>query len=426
MGPKPTDSGLSSGAAKVVACLREREDELADTVVSRLVGEGLFAGDEWAEMREELRSFCAAHVRAFLNAAAEARPVAIAELPGVPEPRWVTDDASFQDAMKGFEIGHRCYWEAIDDCASRLGVDAADALSVARLATDWFQVVSPVIARAYREADEAIVLDEDRRRRDLLTALLSGHLPLTGASRVQAAADGFGDSVPYVVAAIEISEGGDPTTEREVIRAIRDGTERACARALLGLRSDRLVGLLAPRGDDLGPLRDALWSTVARLSSRRKIDIAVGVSTLVSDLQSAREAYHEAERALGWARPAPALLVLPLVSVVDYLVASADETARRIPSPADALSGTDIDITLTRETLQAYWEVGLNVRRAAEHLGIHANTVRYRLRRVEESTGLELGDSGTLLELLLTLRLRDRSAPRHQGEQKRPGPAQPL
>jgi DNA-binding PucR family transcriptional regulator len=43
-----------------------------------------------------------------------------------------------------------------------------------------------------------------------------------------------------------------------------------------------------------------------------------------------------------------------------------------------------------RTTLQAFLDGGRNVRRAATELDVHENTIRYRLTRIEELTGLAL------------------------------------
>lgn len=45
------------------------------------------------------------------------------------------------------------------------------------------------------------------------------------------------------------------------------------------------------------------------------------------------------------------------------------------------------------DTLQAWVAAGMDVRAAAEQLGLHRNTVRYRLRRAEEALGLSLDDA---------------------------------
>lgn len=63
-------------------------------------------------------------------------------------------------------------------------------------------------------------------------------------------------------------------------------------------------------------------------------------------------------------------------------------------------------------TLQAFFECSRSARRSAEHLGVHENTVRYRLARIEEIIGLDIaadGDVQLAVQLaLLILRLEDR------------------
>jgi PucR family transcriptional regulator, purine catabolism regulatory protein len=45
------------------------------------------------------------------------------------------------------------------------------------------------------------------------------------------------------------------------------------------------------------------------------------------------------------------------------------------------------------ETLGVYLRANENLRRTAERLFVHVNTVNYRLRRIEAITGLDLADS---------------------------------
>jgi len=56
-----------------------------------------------------------------------------------------------------------------------------------------------------------------------------------------------------------------------------------------------------------------------------------------------------------------------------------------------------------RETLAVFVGCGGSVARAAEALYVHRNTVRYRLRRVEQLTGLDLRrpEDRLLCELVL-------------------------
>jgi sugar diacid utilization regulator len=66
-------------------------------------------------------------------------------------------------------------------------------------------------------------------------------------------------------------------------------------------------------------------------------------------------------------------------------------------------------------TLQAFFDSGRSVRRSAAMLGVHENTIRYRLARIEEATGLAAGTSSedqlNAQLALLVLRLEGTLAP---------------
>lgn len=55
------------------------------------------------------------------------------------------------------------------------------------------------------------------------------------------------------------------------------------------------------------------------------------------------------------------------------------------------------------ETLRVYLDVGSNAIEAAKQLGLHVNTVRYRLSRIHPVFGIDLGDADTRLLLWLQL-----------------------
>jgi DNA-binding PucR family transcriptional regulator len=56
-------------------------------------------------------------------------------------------------------------------------------------------------------------------------------------------------------------------------------------------------------------------------------------------------------------------------------------------------------------TLRAYFAAVGDVRLAATHLGLHYNTVRYRLRKAQEVAGLNLDDPDERLLAELQVRL---------------------
>ena len=58
-------------------------------------------------------------------------------------------------------------------------------------------------------------------------------------------------------------------------------------------------------------------------------------------------------------------------------------------------------------SLRAYLSDGLNLRRAAERLGVHRNTLAYRMRRIEARFALDLSDMNTCFERLFSRWLKE-------------------
>ena len=62
-------------------------------------------------------------------------------------------------------------------------------------------------------------------------------------------------------------------------------------------------------------------------------------------------------------------------------------------------------------TLECFLKNDCNIQRAASKLFVHPNTLRYRLKRAEKISGLDLTDNDTKLELQLAIKLY-----KYQGE----------
>lgn len=59
------------------------------------------------------------------------------------------------------------------------------------------------------------------------------------------------------------------------------------------------------------------------------------------------------------------------------------------------------------QSLHAYLNYGLDMRRAAQSLGIHRNTLDYRMKRIQDLCGLDLENLNTCFELLFSFWMRD-------------------
>jgi purine catabolism regulator len=58
-------------------------------------------------------------------------------------------------------------------------------------------------------------------------------------------------------------------------------------------------------------------------------------------------------------------------------------------------------------TLQVFLEEDRVQRRAAARCFVHVNTIVYRVHRIEELLGVDLGDPSTVFDLTLALRILD-------------------
>jgi DNA-binding PucR family transcriptional regulator len=176
------------------------------------------------------------------------------------------------------------------------------------------------------------------------------------------------------------------------------------------VQSDRMVVVLGgPPLDTPGHAVDL----VGRLASNfgpGPVVVGPAVDHLMEAAASAREALSGFRAAAGWPerpRPVAAQDLLPERAL------SGDGHARRalardLYDPLLAAGGGLL------ETLVTFLDQGLSVEAAARALYVHANTVRYRLRRIHEVTGYSPSDprDAYALRLALTLgRLLARNRP---------------
>ncbi|MBF5001480.1 helix-turn-helix domain-containing protein [Nocardia sp. BSTN01] len=95
--------------------------------------------------------------------------------------------------------------------------------------------------------------------------------------------------------------------------------------------------------------------------------------------------------------------VLPYARVEPAYLAGADVAAMRalIRRELGPLAAPDANSARLRETLLAYLRCHRSPEGAAARLGVHKNTVRYRIQRIEETLGRRIEECGLRLELAL-------------------------
>jgi len=228
-------------------------------------------------------------------------------------------------------------------------------------------------ARVYARAAESRGAWDARLQALLVDALLRGDSSDVLASR--AAALGWADAPPVAVA-VGRSPGGEATA---VLHTLYRAARRIGVEIIGGVHGDRLVLVL-------GGASDPLAATAKLLAGFGAGPVVVGpaVTTLDEATESARAALAGFRAAPGWPdapRPVSASDLLP-----ERALAGDVEARRRLRQ--------DVYGSLVRasgellETLDAFFAAGGVLEGAARALFVHPNTVRYRLRRVADVTGL--------------------------------------
>jgi PucR C-terminal helix-turn-helix domain/GGDEF-like domain len=310
------------------------------------------------------------------------------------------------DFLHAFRIGHRVIWEAILELAAGDASAAAAALPAAGLVMEFIDQASTHAAQAYLEAQQLLVAEGDRVRRDLLEDLLAGRAPAPGPRLAAARAAGLASGERcMVIVAVPVARPDDELA----LRSAASTLARACGRVLRPLtvvRQDEIVIVRALDRHDPRELTDPVARAQRELAAAG-VGLAIGLSTAFETTAGIPDAYAEACTALDSLGPGRGILSLADLSAFDYLTLRADATACRLVSDPvrrfveeDAAAGG----TLTT-TLLAYAQANLNAKVAAERLFVHVNTAHHRLARIEEKTGCDLRDLTDVQELLIATKL---------------------
>jgi hypothetical protein len=223
-------------------------------------------------------------------------------------------------------------------------------------------------AQVYAQAAEARGAWDARLEALVVDALLRGEVD--EAVRSRAAALGW-----HATGKVVVVVGGSPDQDPEsVVEGVQRAARHARLDVLAGVQGDRLVAVLGRVDDDMAAAR----SIVDHFA-----DGPVVVGPMVGDLLQATASADAAITGLlsiaAWPqapRPVAAAELLPERAL------AGDMSARRllIDDVARPLDGA------VRDTVEAFLSTG-SIEGASRALFVHANTVRYRLKRAAEATG---------------------------------------
>ena len=289
--------------------------------------------------------------------------------------------------------------DAVEEDVDRLLGDE-DGAVVRDAMLRYSRDVAFAAAEVYARAAELRGAWDARLEALVVDAVLRGEAD--EAVRSRASALGWEASHGISVVLGHAPEGTDDEGTPQAYNAVdelRRSARHAGADALCAVQGDRLVVVLGGVED-----LDKAGTSIADHFGPGPVVMGPLVADLLSGARSARAATAGLRAAPGWSaapRPVAADDLLPERAL------SGDGHARHL-LVTDVYTPVAGDEALLR-TLEAYLEHGSSIEGSARSLFVHANTVRYRLRRIEDLTGLSPAhprDAYTLRVALTLGRLR--------------------
>ncbi|BAJ27132.1 putative transcriptional regulator [Kitasatospora setae KM-6054] len=301
--------------------------------------------------------------------------------------------APLADVLRVYRLGFAFFWEQLLAESRTFGEDATQAL-LAAASRIWVlaDAYSTALTDSYREAAAERMVEADRRRSALVAALLDG--PGTDGEEVWETARllGFPPQGRFLVAVAETTSPGEPPLPglQHRLHALDTGTAWRA-------RSGCEIGILSlPAHAQEAPVLDALRATATG---------RVGLSPLYRSLDHTRRCLRYAQVALDSLPPGRAgLRQLDDTPLTDLVLANLDSTRRAVNRVLGGLLCLpDNDRTTLLATARAWLGAHGSATDAAAALYCHPNTVRYRLRRLEEHLRGSLEDPLVVGELAVAL-----------------------
>ena len=251
--------------------------------------------------------------------------------------------------------------------------------------------------------------------KDLFEALSAGATTLAAAKAGQLRCD---LRLPYLMVCARPARGLATSAPewREAAEALGAGLDRLATRTAIESGPGPVRALVAPGQPGKPPIEETLAACRELGAAHRAV---IGLSEWAGAPEEAGRAFREADDAAtiaGALLPDGGAIDYPRVGAYRYLVhiATADAPRDRMATAVQGLIAYDAKRrTSLLDTLERYLSERRSVIDCARALYVHPNTLRQRLARIEELTGLGLDREDLLsLELAIKLaRLHGRPAP---------------
>ena len=398
------DGSPDGVSARAVALLREVAEQLdsqADAIAATMVRTyeaeiPTYRSIADASLRDDVHSVSAAMVRLWLTVMATGHPIDASLLAPLTEGarRRAAQGIEMEPMLRAYRIGIRVMWSEIIASSTWHGRALQGIMGlIATWALDFADRISTAVAAAYTDEAAHVAREREHRRSGLLNIILAGP-----SSDQRHGPEELG--APHCVVLAKLPSGLPLTT----LEGIGSLLEKHVNASLWTVRHCSVVAVVEmPNVSDREQLRQRL--------SRLTFDGAApafGVGDRAEGPEETRQSYAEAADALEIG-PKIAPTTYPVFDYRDLapvIALLADPTrARRFAATALQPLTPMLDRKWTLATVEAYLSRQGRLKEVAAALGVHQNTVKYRLNELRPLLDSTISDGNRAATLLLALRV---------------------
>jgi sugar diacid utilization regulator len=323
--------------------------------------------------------------------------------------RRVHQNVPLQSLLRAFQVGARELWRSCTELAKTDRTLVRELLfDLTPYLLDYFDAMTQHIAEAYL----AEQYQQARWRGTLLHQLYSivFHAPDdTERFRETSTALGLDATLPRIALAVDLDlrdyppSAHDDALDRFALTAARHLEVKPDALVRVRHRERLVIWVPCARGDSLTRNDQAIAERAAALARAEPRVRSIGIGLMNEGARGWAASVDEALKAVDFARSdrGPAGVHRYSSIAIEESVRSSGNVLRYLVALAEQLAG-ESDLL---STLEAYFAHGQRRRQAAEALGVHPNTLDYRLERIETLLGANLDDADWVARLDIALKL---------------------
>jgi hypothetical protein len=382
MGTEALATPVPREQRELVQAMLTRLPEFSDRLAQLLSEKDDFYHQVDNRSPEELRQVCRANLERALTSLVEGRGLSLdaARKTGLAQAR---QGIPLPSVLRAFRIGGIFVYEGLLELAGPGFINPARTVEINAGVWRTIDLYSDALTTAYNE----VAAELSYEKLALLDGLLQGRFSSQADLERAAKELDLPTSGTFVAVVTESVKPDEQTGVEALLRARRWSS---------AWRPGAEVGLVAiDRVEDLRRLRDMLGT----------LPLAVGMSRPFNGFLELPDAVHRARIARRSLSSGAAGVAVFGDSPVTTLVASAPAMARDVVR--SVLTGVLVlppaERQVLLDTLVAWFAGHGSAKEAADRLIVHPNTVRYRLRRVQELTKRNLSDPVDVGELYVAL-----------------------